>query len=485
MKVHHVLVLILLFASVVAQAQYTVETIPNQKLIDNSYVSNPDKILDENTVGHINSVLEDVEDSTSVQVAVVVVSSIGDADIFDFAQKLFNRWGIGSKGNDNGLLLLLVTDKHAIRFHTGLGVESTLPDATCKKIQRDYMVPEFKKGDYNAGMLQGIIQVQNALTNPAYAEELKAQDVPADDDFEAMAIFMAIIYIPIVVFLFIIKGVNRSFSTSKNPSPTPYPEMRLSRLAWLLLFAIIPVAILVILGMSPSAETAGLNLLLFYFYFMATLLTRLWREKKVINRLKSGSHYYGITEFLRRQQWYWLAMAILFPFPFFFYFFYHLVRKGRYRNHPRNCKLCAAPMRKLDEVGDDQFLSKPQLMEETLRSVDYDVWKCTACNSTEMWSYPNRFSKYKECPYCKTHAYHLASSRTVKSATYTSSGTGEETHLCKFCGKSKTSTYTIAQLTRSSSGSSFGSSSGSSFGGSSGGSWGGGRSGGGGASSSW
>jgi uncharacterized protein len=120
-------------------------------------------------------------------------------------------------------------------------------------------------------------------------------------------------------------------------------------------------------------------------------------------------------------------------------------------------------------------------MEEKLKSVDYDVWKCEACSHIEQWNYPNRFSKYSECPYCKTHAFYSSGRRTIESATYHSSGRGEETHTCKYCSRAKTSTYTIAQLVASTSSSSSDSSSSSS----SGGSWGGGDSGGGGASSSW
>ena len=129
---------------------------------------------------------------------------------------------------------------------------------------------------------------------------------------------------------------------------------------------------------------------------------------------------------------------------------------------------------------EDEVLTKAQQLEETIRAIDYDVWKCQNCHATHEWSYPNRHSKYKACPKCKTTAYKLVSRRTLQDATYSSSGKGEEVHTCKFCGYVNTSTYSIAQLTSASDSSS---SSGSSSSG--GGSWGGGSSGGGGASSSW
>jgi uncharacterized protein len=464
-------------------AQSTVASIPNQKLITGSYVSNPDKILDETTVTEIDSLLQSLEKKTSVQVAVVAVESIGDEDIFDFAQVLFTTWGIGSKDNDNGLLILLVNDKHTIRFHTGNGVEAMLPDAICKRIQRDYMVPEFKNGNYNAGILRGLQEVEKILTDPTYAEELRQPEGAEVSDWVGFVILLSILFAPVLLIVFIVKASKGRFADSKKTESTPYPEMRMNRWTWLLEFVGVPFLIISLFGFSPVENPIGFCILSLYLYFMLTLLHRLWRMKKVINRFLQTQDYYEIVEFIRKGQVFWFFMALLFPIPFVLYFFYHLARKRIYRNHPRKCKQCQGAMSKLDEKTEDQYLSEGQQMEETLRAVDYDVWKCKVCESIEAWFYLNHRSKYEPCPKCKTIAYHFVSSRTLVSATYSSSGSGEKVHACKFCGYNKKSTYTIAKLVRSTSSSgssSFGSSSSSS-----GGSWGGGRSGGGGASSSW
>ena len=464
--------------------QSTVESIPNQKLINGSYVSNPDKILDEGTVAQIDTLLKSLEKRTTVQVAVVAIESIGDDDVFEFAQKLFNTRGIGNKSNDNGLLLLLVKDKHTIRFHAGYGVEGVLPDVVCKRIQRDYMVPEFKNGNYDAGMLAGLKQVEKFLTDSKYAEELRKPEADEVSDWVGFVIFLLIFFVPILLVIFIIKATNGRFADSKKLEYTPYPEMRSKRWPWLLEFVGIPFLIIVLFGFSPVENPAGLCFLTLYLYGMLTLFHRLWRMKKVINRFLESQEYYEIVQFIRKEQLYWFFMAVLFPLPFVFYFFYHLARKRLYRNHPRKCTRCQGAMHTLNEKTEDQYLSKAQQMEETLRAVDYDVWKCEACQATEAWNYPNRHSKYETCPKCKTMAYYFISRRSVVDATYSSSGSGEEVHACKFCGYTNKSSYTIAQLTHSSSSSSSSSSFVSSSS-SSGGSWGGGRSGGGGASSSW
>jgi uncharacterized protein len=227
-----------------------------------------------------------------------------------------------------------------------------------------------------------------------------------------------------------------------------------------------------------------------YLYLEATILLRLFREWRMIKQFVAQRKFFEITEYLRRTQWYWFVMAFIFPLPFILYFPFHLIRKGLYRNHSRRCKLCDGKMKKLSEKEEDQFLTEHQQLEEQLHSVNYDVWQCAECGGAESWHFRNRLTSYRECPACKSIAYHVHGDRTIVSATYTKSGRGEMTYRCKACGKETKEEYSIALLTTSSSSSSSSSSGGSSWSSSSsssssGGSWGGGRSGGGGASSSW
>lgn len=462
-----------------AIAQYTPATVPNNKLINNSYVSNPDNIISGVTVAEIDAILGRVEQQTTAQVAVVALNSIGDADIFVFAQELFNLWGLG-RSNDNGLLILLVEDQHTVRFHTGYGLEGPLPDAVCKQIQREKMVPSFKQGSYDGGMLGGVIEVEKILTDPNYASEIFAATRNVPTDYGGFAIFALVFLGPVFLIVWAVK--RRRFSNSRDPAETDYPQMRLKRSVWLIEFGGIPLLILLAFW-YVRPEDASFGAVALYLYFMATIFHRLWRERSMIKSFIAEKKYFEITEYMRRSQWYWLVMAIIFPIPFLGYFPFHFARKKYYRNHRRTCKLCDKDMIKLSEIEDDQYLTPNQVVEETIRSIDYDVWKCTGCGATEGWAFKNRFSKYIQCGHCKTMAWYLASDNTIVSATYSHSGKGEKTHKCKACGKSKRTTYTIARLERSSDSSSGGGGGSSSSSG--GGSWGGGSSGGGGASSSW
>ena len=82
------------------QTVYTVETIPNPKLNGNGYISNPDSIISATFVDSINTILRTIEDSTTVQIAIAVVNSIGDADSYAFRLKLANYWGVGQADKD-------------------------------------------------------------------------------------------------------------------------------------------------------------------------------------------------------------------------------------------------------------------------------------------------------------------------------------------------------------------------------------------------
>jgi uncharacterized protein len=470
-----------LITSSFALAQYTPATVPNTKLVNNSYVSNPDQIISESTVAQINNLLTDLEQKTTAQIAVVVLDSIGDADIFDFTQELFNLWGIGG-ANSNGLMILLAKDKRTVRFHTGYQLEGPLPDVVCKQIQVNNMVPAFKAGDYDAGMLAGVGEVYKILTDPAYAAEIANAGDDEISDYTVFAIFVLAFFG--AIFLITLAAKARRFSNSKRPAPTEFAQMRLKRSVWLMEFGGVPLLILGAFWLGPSENAVLYCATAIYLYLMATLFHRLWRERKMIKGFIEERKYFQITEYIRESQGYWFFIALIFPVPFILYFPFHFTRKRYYRNHSRTCKLCNENMIKLSEAEDDLHLTKGQQVEESIQSVDYDVWKCTGCAATEGWAFPEKYSKYRICPACKSVAFHRHSDTTLLSPTYSSTGKGQEVNLCKACGKKESKTYVMAKLVQvSSSDSSSGFS--SSSGGSSGGSWGGGSSGGGGASSSW
>lgn len=135
----------------------SVDDVPNVRLTDvRRYVSDPTSILSPAATDTINAILGRLEKSTGIETAVVMLPSIGENDIFDFSTSLFRKWGIGKKKSNNGLLILFVMDQHKVRFATGYGIEGTMTDAMSKRIQMQYMVPAFKRSDWNKGMVDGV-----------------------------------------------------------------------------------------------------------------------------------------------------------------------------------------------------------------------------------------------------------------------------------------------------------------------------------------
>ena len=187
-----------------AAADYTIETIPNVRLSDRyNHVSNPDAIIRPDDVAQINRLLQTVEDSLGIEVAVVAVESIGENDARMFATDLFQHWGLGKKGEDNGLLIQLVTGQRAVVFETGYGLEGVLPDAICYRLQQQYMLPDFKAGDYSRGMLKGVGAVSRYLMASDYERASMVTTRPNSGDDGGFVGFVGF-FTSIGIFFFIV-----------------------------------------------------------------------------------------------------------------------------------------------------------------------------------------------------------------------------------------------------------------------------------------
>ncbi len=91
-------------------------------------------------------------DSTTTQIAVVILHNVQGDDINDFGQKLGRAWGIGQKGKNNGLLVLVALDEHKVSIQTGYGAEGAVPDIVTQQIIQEDIVPNFKQKNYYAGL---------------------------------------------------------------------------------------------------------------------------------------------------------------------------------------------------------------------------------------------------------------------------------------------------------------------------------------------
>jgi uncharacterized protein len=103
------------------------------------------------------------DDSTSTQIAVVIIPSLNGNDIADYNVKLGRAWGVGGKEKNNGVILLIAKEDRKLNISTGYGVEGALPDITSKHIIDDVIVPNFKGNDYYAGIDEGTDAIIKSL----------------------------------------------------------------------------------------------------------------------------------------------------------------------------------------------------------------------------------------------------------------------------------------------------------------------------------
>lgn len=183
------------------EKQYTLQDVPNVRLNDaRQYVSDPSHILSGSARDTINAVLARLEESTGIETAVVMLPSIGEEDIFNFAHELFRQWGIGKKKSNNGLLILFVADQRKVRFTVGYGLEGTMTDAMSKRIQMQRMVPRFKAGDWDGGMIDGVRAAAQVLDGSMQPE-------PADDDDGMIGALIAVaVMVGLAIFFIALLG---------------------------------------------------------------------------------------------------------------------------------------------------------------------------------------------------------------------------------------------------------------------------------------
>ncbi len=193
------------------EKQYTLQDVPNVRLNDaRQYVSDPSHILSGSARDSINAVLGRLEASTGIETAVVMLPSIGEEDIFNFAHELFRQWGIGKKKSNNGLLILFVADQRKVRFTVGYGLEGTMTDAMSKRIQMQRMVPRFKAGDWDGGMVDGVRAAAQVLDGSMQPE-------PTDDEEDMLVgIIALLIIIGIAIFAIFLVGEAQRCPKCRN-----------------------------------------------------------------------------------------------------------------------------------------------------------------------------------------------------------------------------------------------------------------------------
>ncbi|WP_183567066.1 TPM domain-containing protein [Mucilaginibacter sp. SP1R1] len=138
-------------------------------------------------------------DSSSTQIAVVIIKSIGNYDINEYGAALGRKWGIGQKGKNNGILILVALADRKLSIQTGYGAEGALPDIITQQIRTNDINPRFREGDYYGGLNAGVDQIIK-YTKGEYKADKKPQDSHKGGGGSALIIIIIVIVILVLIF---------------------------------------------------------------------------------------------------------------------------------------------------------------------------------------------------------------------------------------------------------------------------------------------
>ncbi len=138
-----------------------------QKLNPQGYVNDFAGVLSPATVQRLNLLSTEVDQKAKAQMAVVTVKTLEGDAVEDFANHLFQKWGVGYKGTDRGVMFLLATQDHKYWTEVGYGLEPILPDGKVGTFGRS-MVPLLRQGDYNGAVTQMMSQIADVIAQDSH-----------------------------------------------------------------------------------------------------------------------------------------------------------------------------------------------------------------------------------------------------------------------------------------------------------------------------
>lgn len=154
--------------------------------------------------------LKGLEKDTGWEVAVVTVSNLEGATVERYAQDMFVSYGIGKKGTDNGVLLLVARQDRKVRIHTGYHAESVVTDAVAKRIISEVIAPKTKAEDWSGGITDGARSIVKLIRDPAHNPATAVGKPAADINFATIILIIFIAVIAFVILMAILRKAGGS-----------------------------------------------------------------------------------------------------------------------------------------------------------------------------------------------------------------------------------------------------------------------------------
>jgi uncharacterized protein len=176
-----------------------------QTLNVQGYVNDFAGVLDPATVEALTRLCTEVDQKAKAQIAVVTIKSLEGDAVEDFANHLFQKWGVGYKGTDRGVMVLLAVGDHKYWTEVGYGLEPILPDGKVGGFGRD-MVPLLRQGDYNRALWQMVSQIAGVIAQDSHVSLDSLAHAPPARDGEGQEVHLTSGQIVLLLIIVIVVG---------------------------------------------------------------------------------------------------------------------------------------------------------------------------------------------------------------------------------------------------------------------------------------
>lgn len=215
MKINKYFVSILL--SLIFASSIFALSVPNltSPIVDNA------NLISDGVEQNINNQLEDLSDSTGIQLAVLTIPTLEGEVLESYSMKVAETWELGSAEKDTGVLLLIALEERSIRIEVGYGLEGVLTDTKCGLIIRNVIAPEFRNGNYQAGIVNAVNNMVGLVKGD---ESLVSKRVLNESSGDSGAfIFMGVVLLYGFIFVMaVISSKKRGPRTGTGTRTTPY-----------------------------------------------------------------------------------------------------------------------------------------------------------------------------------------------------------------------------------------------------------------------
>ncbi len=164
-------------------------------------------VIDARVEAELDGWLTELEQKTTAQVIVLTVRTLGGMPIEQFCIEIAQRWQLGQKGKDNGVLICVAVEDRKYRFEIGYGLEGALPDSWCGTVGREYLRPYFRRGDFGGGLREATIAVVRKIA-AEYGVEVSGVPAPRrnlEDNVSAQTV-VVVLAILLIAFVLVARG---------------------------------------------------------------------------------------------------------------------------------------------------------------------------------------------------------------------------------------------------------------------------------------